>query len=851
MRGVGRIFSYLLNPRVRLPVGGDTDGADSSVSLSRSAPKGARGRRSRWRSFFNLPLVVGGLMLLGLFLVVLFGPVWAPSNPYIAGRHIVPHLDSETGEWISPPLAPSDEYPLGTDQWGNDILSMLLYGTRNTLIAAAFIAMARIVIGLLLGAYAGWNEGRVGDRLIMGSMGVITAVPILISSMILIYALDIRRGLPVFIVALTLIGWTEIAQFIRGEFLILRKRPFIEGARAAGAHGTAIAVRHLLPNVLPMLLVLTFLEVAAVLLLFGELGFVGVFIGGGSHISVGDELTGTEIVTLAEVPEWGAMLAEGYRWLRAKPFIVYPPALAFFFAVFAFNAFGEGLRRYIENHHVNTNFLLSKKMFLVAAALTFATAFIISNTGPAPWFEKVARSFDEGSAYGHAETLVAMDGRGSGQEGSLLAADYIAHKFEEYGLRGGWRESQYINPIEMPIVRPVSQPELAIVRPNGGVVASYRHQLDFGFSIDGHGGSGQVAAPVTFVGFNGQAEAGDWQAYQGLDLRDRIVMLISDNAPDDFAGEALIRGAKGVLWIVGEQPEDTRSQIQLAGNDQLYVQEPTLPVFRIRPDIAQDIAKEAGTTLTELLADPTAGEQRGPFWFARDLTTEVHMALELTEPQITTVPAVMGYMHGSDFAISNELVVILATYDGLGTDPDGTVYPGANHNAAGVGVLLELARLWQKQELDPRRSVLFIAWGGGQLDRPGAAEFLADASSFRHLPANSTGQRLAPHIVVQLDYAGAGGSQLLVHPASAARLAELVQESAGDAGIPINATNGDGLVSVRRYAPPSASWLSFGWEDAAADPEQDTMARIDAEKLQSVGRILSQVATQIVRQTAY
>ena len=57
----------------------------------------------------------GGIIVLGMFLVVLFGPVWAPNNPYIAGEHIVPHYDSQKGEWISPPLAPSEEYPLGTD----------------------------------------------------------------------------------------------------------------------------------------------------------------------------------------------------------------------------------------------------------------------------------------------------------------------------------------------------------------------------------------------------------------------------------------------------------------------------------------------------------------------------------------------------------------------------------------------------------------------------------------------------------------------------------------------------------------------------------------------------------------
>jgi ABC-type dipeptide/oligopeptide/nickel transport system permease subunit len=69
--------------------------------------------------------MIGGIIVLGLFLIVLFGPLWAPINPYIAGQHVVPHVDPDSGEWIDPPLNPSAEFPLGTDEWGNDILSML------------------------------------------------------------------------------------------------------------------------------------------------------------------------------------------------------------------------------------------------------------------------------------------------------------------------------------------------------------------------------------------------------------------------------------------------------------------------------------------------------------------------------------------------------------------------------------------------------------------------------------------------------------------------------------------------------------------------------------------------------
>ncbi len=398
----------VLNPRSNLQKLGRPE-PEPEQTAAGSAPAGARGRIRPRDLFFNLPLLFGFFIVLGLFLIVLFGPVWAPNNPYIGGQHIVPHYDFAREEFISPPLPPSEEFPLGTDRWGNDLLSLLMHGARNTLVACSFITMVRIALGLILGGIAGWNEGGTSDQLIMGSIGVITSVPTLISSMILIFALDIRRGLPVFIIALSVIGWAEIAQYIRSEFMVLRQMPYIEGAQATGLTGLGIAVRHIVPNILPQLLVITFLEMGAVMMLLGELGFVGVYIGGGTTFAREIDPFTVQILTVVEVPEWGAMLAEGFRWLRSKPFVVFPPAAAFFLAVVGFNSLGEGLRRLIEGSSINTSFLLKKRMVLVLAALVLATIFILNNTGAAPWFAKVAGAYRGGAAYEHVEALAEME----------------------------------------------------------------------------------------------------------------------------------------------------------------------------------------------------------------------------------------------------------------------------------------------------------------------------------------------------------------------------------------------------------------------------------------------------------
>ena len=824
---------FLLNPR-------------SNLSRLRQANEPAFSSRSRFRLqhfFSNTPLLFGGFIIISLFLIVLYGPLWAPSNPYISGQHIVPHFDPIKEEWISPPLSPSAEYLLGTDEYGNDILSMLLYGARNTLIAAAFITMVRIILGLILGAYAGWHHGRFPDQLIMALISIITAIPMLISSMILVFALDMRRGLPVFIIALAAIGWTEIAQYIRGEFLVLRKMPYIEGAQAVGATHFAIAVRHILPNLLPQLLIISFLELGATLMLMGELAFVGIFIGGGSRIALGDEITGIQVVTLAEVPEWGAMLAQGYRWLRAKPFIVFPPAFAFLIAVIGFNSFGEGLRRLIEQYHVSTNFLLRKRMILVIAILTYATIFIINNTGPAPWFARVARAFNGESAYEHTATLSQLNGRFPGTSDANQAANYIAEQFSQYGLQPGWRQSEYVYQRDLHLVRPFAQPQLSLHTTTTS--RAFQHQQDFGFILEGHGGPGQAELPLTVITFASDTPP-DWEAYKGLDLRDRIIILDQNNAPANFANEALIRGAQGILWITNDTPAAIRSQYHAADLTTYYIQ-PTIPMFRIRPSVATAIFNAAEQSPSALT--PANANQSGPGWLAHDLNITIQMSLYVSEPDSMAVSTILGYLPGSDFAIANEMVVLIAHYDGLGTDPDGTLYPAANQGASGMGVLLELARLWQEQDLETRRSVLFIAWGGSTLNDPGLQAFLSDNRSFRHLPAPSNGNQLAPHVIIQLDYAGSGAAALAIHPASAPRLADLLRQSATENQIPIAAD--PTLTDIIPLRVGRANWLNFTWTNPIVLPTADNLDRIEPEKLQTYGEVLSHLLTQIVRQSRY
>jgi hypothetical protein len=551
------------------------------------------------------------------------------------------------------------------------------------------------------------------------------------------------------------------------------------------------------------------------------------------------------------------MLAEGFRWLRSKPFVVFPPALAFFLAVVGFNSLGEGLRRLIETSSINTGFLLKKRMVLVIAALILATIFILNNTGAAPWFAKVAGAYNGSAAYEHVQALTGMDGRGVGQDGASKAADYIAQRFEDYGLKPGGKHGSYTFPLETRLALPVEQPYLAVIDAEGQTIQEFHHQLDFGFVIQGHGGSGEAQAPLTLINFRpGEKDLG-WESYKGLDLRGRIAVLVQGNAPADFPTEALIRGAQGVLWVAGNGKDDVRSQIQWADPDQDYVRPPQIPIFRIRPSVARILLEPAGITVTEgegkvqiAFTQAQDSDQSGAVWSTLDLDTRVNMSVNLEPMADYEIPCVLGFKEGSDFELTSELVVLYAEYDGLGTDHDGTEFPGANRNASGIGVMLELARLWQEQNLDPRRSVLFVAWGGGRLVNPGIRAYLENGSNYRHLPDTRATDSLAPALLVHLDSVGAGTGTLFVHPDSEERLTELLADAAADLDIAITSEQSSPQ-PYKRVAIQGLPWTYLTWSDSGTSPNLDSLERIEAEKLQSIGEILTFALTKVVRETEY
>lgn len=808
--GKGRkVLSYFLNPR-----------ADLSRLRGTSPPEEMPERRVRLRHvLLNFPLLVGGLIVLALFVGVLFGPALAPENPYLRGRRVLEYRD---GTFYRPPFPPSPEHSLGTDELGRDTLSMLLYGTRNTLVAATFITMVRLALGLVLGGTAGWFEGRLVDQLVTGAVQVLASLPMLLVAMILIFALDIRRGLPVFIVALCAVGWGEIAQYVRAEFIRIKKEPFLDSGRVIGLTPLGLAVRHVLPNVLPALIVITLLEMGAVLMILGELGFVGVYIGGGISIQV-DDFTRRQYFT---VPEWGAMMAGSRAWARSRPWMVLFPAIAFFASVTGFNLLGEGLRRLIERGVFNTAVLLSWRVLIAAALITGASVYVILTLGPAPSYRHLARQVDEAGLIRHLEffTTPELEGRGVGSEGARRAAEYILGELSSYGL------TAWLQEVPVSLARPVEPPELALVDEEGRVLHTFTRLADYGESVERHGGSGEAEAEVVLVLFH-PSEAtrrpppeGD-PRLRGLDLRGRIVMMVAGNAPPAFDTEALVRGAEGVLVV----STDVTPRPQVLSEEDL--EQPELPVLRITPAAADRILEPSGLDFDGVQARIAALEEGEQVWVAQDLGARVRVRVALAPPEEATLHNVLGILDGADAGLADELVVVSAHYDGPGRGPDGTLYPGANENGSGVAVMLEIARLWQEQSFQPRRSVLFAAWAGGDLRYSGAHAFLDRPGVLGTYDLSA---------VIHLDRVGGPeGEGLVVRPVSGrSNFLNLLTASANRLGVTV-AQGGWPRHPYQGLMTGRYGTLLVTWGDPDPALATDTVESIDLDHLSQAAQVVN------------
>jgi peptide/nickel transport system permease protein len=269
-----------------------------------------------WKRFIrNRLAVVGAVVLLLLILITIFAPMIAKAvlgwgRDEIDVRYIL--------------TDPSVRHPLGTDSSGRDTLTRLLYGGRVSLAIALSTVTVYMAMGVVVGSVAGFFGGWI-DNLFMRLVDIVLAFPFLLLALTIV---AIRGpGWENLVFAIILLSWPTPARLVRGEFLSLRERDYVEAARATGARSTRIIFRHMLPNALAPLIVNATLDIAYIILTEAALSYLGF---------------GVKEPT----PTWGNMLHEATNMavLTKMPWLWLPPGLMIFLTVMSVNFVGDGLR---------------------------------------------------------------------------------------------------------------------------------------------------------------------------------------------------------------------------------------------------------------------------------------------------------------------------------------------------------------------------------------------------------------------------------------------------------------------------------------------------------------------------
>jgi peptide/nickel transport system permease protein len=219
-------------------------------------------------------------------------------------------------------LPPSREFPLGTDEFGRDLLSRIIHGSRVSLQVGILAMSISAVVGVSLGAIAGYFGGRV-DYIVQGMVDISWAFPTVLLAIFLVAVLG--PGLGSVMIAVGLGYWGGFTRVVRGQVLTLREWEFITAAHAMGATNWRIMLRHLLPNCLAPVIVMCTLMMADAILIEATLSFLGM---------------GAQ----PPIPSWGSILAAGRSYIRLAPWVTIFPGIAIMLTVLGFNLLGDGLR---------------------------------------------------------------------------------------------------------------------------------------------------------------------------------------------------------------------------------------------------------------------------------------------------------------------------------------------------------------------------------------------------------------------------------------------------------------------------------------------------------------------------
>ena len=268
-----------------------------------------------WLRFRRNPLAMIGLFIsLALIFMSIFAPLLAPYDP----------IAQSLGTRLQPPFSPG--HWMGTDDFGRDIWSRILFGSRITLYIVLLVILTAPLVGLIIGTVAGYFGGWV-DSVLMRITDIFLAFPKLILALALVAVLG--PGMENAVLAIALTSWPPYARVARAETLTVRNSDYIAATRLQGASAARLIWGHVMPMCLPSVIIRVTLDMAGVILTAAGLGFLGLGVQ-------------------PPLPEWGLMISAGRKFLFEQWWVATMPGLAIFIVSLGFNLLGDGLRDVLD-----------------------------------------------------------------------------------------------------------------------------------------------------------------------------------------------------------------------------------------------------------------------------------------------------------------------------------------------------------------------------------------------------------------------------------------------------------------------------------------------------------------------
>jgi len=544
------------------------------------------------------------------------------------------------------------------------------------------------------------------------------------------------------------------------------------------------------------------------------------------------------------------LLARGYPWTA------FYPMLAFFIAIFAFNLFGEGLRRLVADGRLIVNRIFNRYTIIAAALLFAGFYWCQSNSGATPFYRMHAREFTGEAAQTYLEELVSpeMEGRALGSAGLDQAAEYIAASFEELGLQIGGQKNTYFQERKHSFMQLESDPLFSIHDGGADPVLGEDFAAYPGLDMN----SGAISGPIRFVGLGQMSPymSTTWRpTYPELERKDfseDIILVLSEREV-----EVLKWKNKGGMLVMTDDPDKLNRRYTIGGRS---VRADT-PWIWVTKDTVNRLLAGSGLTVDDLQKQIESLPPENVL--TMPISTEVSMAVNGTMVDKWPVRNIIGYLPGTSgmdrctVCLGENLIVVMAQYDSPPMGPDGQVYQGAGDNAGGVAVMMEAIRALQETDYQPYKSFLFVAYSGEGLD---GGELANDPDVKKFLQARTGFTSFKVEAIIKLKgMGGDSGDRLIVSSGGSLRLAELMDEAANLMGV--NSKRSDDAINIAfvyednpfmeggEEAP--TVYLSWdGWQELSGTPMDDE-AHISTENLEEAGRALAMAMMILGREVNY